>query len=576
MKSHLKFGFNTKIMADLPPELDFSNFEDAINGDFDVVDEVGGDSEEEVSKDKSSEKSKDGKTSRSRTRSIRHSRERSHNSRNRSRSPRHRVRSRSRSRDRTRKRSPPVKRRSPGKKLSFLEEIQNKCGNFEELEKVRNEKEGHSSRPNRNFNNFRNNRQQQQQKPYNNYQNNMNNGMPPNQMMMMNPEMCNPQMMNMAMPQMGMPPMGMPFQNPMMPMPGPADFNNGMYGMGANMDFQPQMMVPQSVPVPQPVPQPVPPVNGPIINAVECRNASPPPSEIGNITSKLLAQNKMSLSEYLETQAGSNKSSTSKTIEARPLKERVSSRLKAAIHRLNHASDQQFELKFLHVPPSLPSDSADAIGASPVLPSKHNPVFGFSTKNKEAVQKCRPYPLITPNIEPLLRQLGIDESDISRHLVPSSSENSKSRNNFDHTFESTSHKQPILLHPRVPTNEIATQTPPLECGRCQNRYNNLLNTSTQTQVIETHSISCETLETDFCLAKIRLKTWEKDQTKKIKKFQNDYRVSDEEDEMRGTYKRVGPPGYRERPRKDPDNSSYRGDIDDTYKNYYAQYHGSKY
>lgn len=326
-------------MADLPPELDMDNFENIMAsidvGDLDVVDEVGGDeSEEENERRKSREKDK-----RSSTRSIGSSRDRSHVSRNRSQSPRRYGRSRSRSRDRVRKRSPP-KRKSPVKSRGaedFLKDIQKEFGEFEGLQEVRSKVESHTIlRDNRDRNRpgnrpptvrpRQNNYQQQQ--PNNQYQN-MNNGM--TNQMMMNPMCSNPQMMGMMPNMMGTmigpgPQMRMGFP---MQMTGPG-YNDGICppgidpGMGFNMQPQPpfipsQPLMQQQQPVPMVL------VPGPQANPGGFRNASPPTRnveiEIGNISSRLLSQNKLNLSEYLETQASSGRG-LSKTIEARPLRER--------------------------------------------------------------------------------------------------------------------------------------------------------------------------------------------------------------------------------------------------------------
>lgn len=319
-------------MAELPPELDMDNFESIIDsidmGDLDVIDEIGEDDSDKDERDKR-RNDRDRERKRSRTRSI-GTRERSHSYRNRSRSPRRYGRSRSR--ERIRRRSPP-KRKSPVKSsrgvTEFLKDIENKFGEFEGLEEARSKVESQTILKNRDRtrpqnhprqNNFHN-QQQQRHIPNNQYQN-MNNGMPgqmvmpnQNQMMMPNQNQMMP-MGNMMGPMMGpaMPQMGMSFP---MQMHGPGLFPPGVEPeMGFN-NMQPQVQfMPQQPVAPNPEPQ---------IKPTEFRNASPPPRtsdiDLGNISSRLLSENRLNLSEYLETQASSSRS-LSRTVEPRPLKDR--------------------------------------------------------------------------------------------------------------------------------------------------------------------------------------------------------------------------------------------------------------
>lgn len=316
-------------MADLPPELDMAHFESVMEGidvaDLDVIDEVGEDeSDEERGRDRR-ERNRE-KDKRSRTRSIGNSRERSYVPRNRSRSPRRYGRSRSRSRDRLRKRSP-LKRKSPEKSrgaVDFLKHIQSEFGEFEGLQEVRSKVESHTILRNRDRTRPDNNRPRPN--PYqqkNNQYPNMNNGQMPNNQMMLNP---------MAMPNMMGGPMMGPVMQPMLvsypiQMPGP-HFNDGICppGVDPGMAFgmQPQFMPQQQQPMMpvQPAPMMVQMPGPPMANPGEFRNASPPRNpeiDLGNISSRLLSQNKLNLSEFLETQASRG---ASKTIEARPLRER--------------------------------------------------------------------------------------------------------------------------------------------------------------------------------------------------------------------------------------------------------------
>lgn len=333
-------------MAGLPLDLDMETFESVMTemdiGELDVIDEVGGDESEGEDVDRRA-KDRDRGAKRSRTNSIRNSRERSKSSRNRSRSPRRYGRSRSR--DRSRRRSP-LKRKSPAKTraggaVDFLKDIQEKFGEFEGLKDVKSRVESHTILRNRARDRIENNRvprrnnsnnHNRQQYPNNQYQN-MNN-------MMQNPMMV--QQMGMMNPMMGpgLMQMGMPFQ---MQMPGEA-YNNGLCppgvdpGMGFNMQpqvpFNQPMMSNPEPPMIAPIPEPsVVPIVEPLRKSPQTqtvapsgfRNASPParttPIDLGNVSSRLLSENRLNLSEYLETQASSSRS-LSKTIEARPLKDR--------------------------------------------------------------------------------------------------------------------------------------------------------------------------------------------------------------------------------------------------------------
>lgn len=324
-------------MQELPKDLQMDNFESVLAGidvgdmdvgDMDVIDEVGGDDsadEENKSEDRNKSRREE-KDKRSRTRSIGSNRERSYSSRNRSRSPRRYNRSRSRERRRSRSpirhRSPirnrnmPMRKGSGGGAADFLKEMHEQFGEFEGLKEVEKKVISHSimdekdklRSPRRN--NRNNNRNQNQQQ--NQYQNMNNGGMPTNQMnmMMMNP-MYNQQIMGMMgtmMPQMNQ-------------MPFPAPYNDGTCPPGVDptaMGFQPQPFMPQPVPM-------IPDNCMTQVNPEAFRNASPPPAaniDLGVVKSRLLMQNEMNLSDFLETQASTSSKRIPKTIEPRPLKER--------------------------------------------------------------------------------------------------------------------------------------------------------------------------------------------------------------------------------------------------------------
>lgn len=342
-------------MADLPVDLDMENFESVMTemdiGDLDVIDEVGGDDSEGEDVDRRA-KHRDRDAKRSRTSSIRNSRERSKSSRNRSRSPRRYGRSKSR--DRNRRRSP-LKRKSPvkprGGAVDFLKEISEKFGEFEGLKDVKSRVESHTILRNRARDRIENNRvprrnnsnnHNRQQYPNNQYQN-MNNMMPNPMMAQQMGNMMNPLMGPALMMAPGPMQMGMPYQ---MQMSGEV-YNNGLCppgvdpGMGFNMQpqvpfNQPMMSNPEPPMVLPNLESPMEPIIEPVRNSPQIltrttetssgfRNASPPartaPIDLGNVSSRLLSENRLNLSEYLETQASSSRS-LSKTIEARPLRDR--------------------------------------------------------------------------------------------------------------------------------------------------------------------------------------------------------------------------------------------------------------
>ncbi|XP_063708420.1 uncharacterized protein LOC134837039 [Culicoides brevitarsis] len=541
-------------MAELPAELALDNFESAIASidvcDMDVIDEVGESDEEEEPKSK---KKRDEKSHRS----HRSSRDRSHGSRNRSRSPRRYGRSRSR--DRIRRRTPP-KRKSPLKKggaADFLKEIQQEFGEFEGLKEVQKKVETHTILNERDRdrnrvgsrgrNNFYQNNQRRQQNNQSQYQNM--NGMQ-NQMMMnpMNGMGMNPMMM-----------MGGPVNPYQMQMMDPG-YCGGLAPPGVdppvvNYSMPGPYMQPQAMPMPEPVP---PVVQNPVVN--EGRNASPPPDiGLGSISSQLLSEDRLPLSEYLETQV--NRCS-GKAIEPRSVRERALSKCKAALHRLENAS--QFNNKFLHVIPAYPSDESEPIGASPILPSKQNPVFRFSSKQKDAIKNSHPYPTITRNVRSIIRQLGIDESVIARRLASGNREEAlvPAQVIQPKPSKSISTAIPVTNLPvRPQMRDQSCQTAVFSCPKCEDRYENCLNVGTQTTVIEKYSGSCQTDDADFTLAKLKLRNWEKkkqsNDIERLRDFQREYGVvendSDEEFDDRKPIRpgAIGPPGFRELPSKNP-------------------------
>lgn len=244
----------------------------------------------------------------------------------------------------------------------------------------------------------------------------------------------------------------------------------------------------------------------------------------------------------------------------------------------------------MHVPPAYPSDGTEAIGASPILPSKQNPVFRFSTKQFDAIQKCRPYPSVTRNIDPLIAHLGIDESVIARRLESSARERVIEPRAHSNNFRVPNTVAPPLMQPPRPdTRDESCQTPVLACAKCEKRLDNLMNTQTQTAVIEKVAKPSQTLETDFTLSKLRWMRWEKEQKRKVKDFSRDYPgvVSDEEENDDDFKSRtspvrapVGPPGYREQPKKSTATSSTSSNNNyehATAKRYHDRYYqGPKY
>lgn len=238
----------------------------------------------------------------------------------------------------------------------------------------------------------------------------------------------------------------------------------------------------------------------------------------------------------------------------------------------------------MHVPPAYSSDATDAIGASPILPSKNNPVFRFSTKKVDAIQKCRPYPSVTRNIDPLIAQLGIDESVIARRLETNTRDRVEPSSHRPHINNFNAPKAvPAVLQIRPEMRDEICQTPTFACAKCDKRLDNLINTQTQTAVVERYAKSSQTLDTDFLLAKIRFKTSEKEQQRKLQNFKRDYAeaFSDDEDDKRGISPPrapIGPPGYREKKEKTTATSSSSTNNDNaTARKYYDRYYyGSKY
>lgn len=223
----------------------------------------------------------------------------------------------------------------------------------------------------------------------------------------------------------------------------------------------------------------------------------------------------------------------------------VLSKAKAALHTLEHAADDiTFEMKFLSVPPKYPADAKDPVGTSPVLPTRKNPVFRISTKQFDLIQKCRPYPNIMRNIEGSILRLGLDESVISKRLEPGQEEP------MENIARSSQSAIPFMK-PAVELHEMSTQTPALECRRCDMRARNMLNSGTQTRVTESYSVYSQTAETDFIQAKLRLKAWETNQKMKDMLVKQefakdiDFTFDDMKLSRSPERKAIAPPGYRE-------------------------------
>lgn len=232
--------------------------------------------------------------------------------------------------------------------------------------------------------------------------------------------------------------------------------------------------------------------------------------------------------------------------------------------RLEQAvNDPQFERQFLHVPPAYPAESTDAVGSSPMLPSKQNPVFRLSTKKIDAIPKCRPYPLLSQNTGSLIAQLGIDESVVSRRLetalATTTTPTKVERQNLPVSRQThLNNPTPVILQSRIETRNLGTQTPSFtpSCARCERRQSNMMNGQTQTPVIEKRGQSSQTSEADFQLAKLRLGRWEKQQNKVIQNFKREYAEAFDEDvelERRSPPKpraALAPPGFRETMKKE--------------------------
>lgn len=235
----------------------------------------------------------------------------------------------------------------------------------------------------------------------------------------------------------------------------------------------------------------------------------------------------------------------------------------------------------MHVPPAYPSDATDAIGASPILPSKNNPVFRLSTKQLDAIQKCRPYPSVTHNIDPLIMQLGVDESVIAKRLEasargrkdPPAPPHISQTNNFRVPSGTTSVLQ---SHPEMRSQSC--QTPVLACARCDKGQNNLMNTQTQTDFVEKYSKSSQTHETDFTLSKLRLRMWDKERQKKVQNFKREYgdTFSDEDEEKSNVNppKRapIGPPGFREMGTGPSSNNNKNSSVNEQTRKYFDRYY----
>lgn len=252
----------------------------------------------------------------------------------------------------------------------------------------------------------------------------------------------------------------------------------------------------------------------------------------------------------------------------------VLSKCKAALHRLQNAS--QFDRNFLHVPPSYPSDETEPIGASPILPTKHNVVFRFSTKNRDAIKNCRPYPSITRNVAPLIAQLGVDESVIARRLESTTKERQIKPPEVSNNFTNFSLNQSVVLPAAVrpPMKDGSCQTPVLACAKCDDRYGNLMNTGTQTAKVEKYSEGVQTDEADFTLAKLRLRNWEKGQqkreTERVQQFRSEYGIeenSEGEDSRTRRFTGIGPPGFREGVPRNAGTSSSRNSFDRYHDRY---------
>lgn len=257
------------------------------------------------------------------------------------------------------------------------------------------------------------------------------------------------------------------------------------------------------------------------------------------------------------------------------------SKARAALHTLEHAADDiQFEMKFLSVPPKYPADAKDPVGTSPILPTRKNPVFRISTKHFDLISKCRPYPNITRNIEGPILRLGLDESVISKRLEPGQEEPMEN-------IPRSSQSAIPFMKPTVETNEISTQTPALECRRCDMRARNMIHSGTQTKIQESYSIACQTAETDFIQAKLRLKAWETN--KKMndmllkQEFAKDINFDYEDRKLSRSPERkaIAPPGYREmleaKKKQEKDKVLYQGYPDKYAANkYYGSSSSSRY
>lgn len=203
---------------------------------------------------------------------------------------------------------------------------------------------------------------------------------------------------------------------------------------------------------------------------------------------------------------------------------------------LEHPNDIEYNLKFLFVPPAHPATAVDKTGLSPVLPSKRNPLFRFTTARTEVVAASKPFQNLPEHILTLIRQMGLDESLISQKLDETliASKMLEIRNQAmtsgrDNSF----HHRPLMTN-----NE--TQTPVLVCRKCEDRDQRLMvNTATQTKKPEQYSASVQTSDTDFTLAKLRFQTWEREK-EKVTKRERGEDVGDPEPK-RPT---IAPPGYR--------------------------------
>lgn len=205
---------------------------------------------------------------------------------------------------------------------------------------------------------------------------------------------------------------------------------------------------------------------------------------------------------------------------------------------LEHPNDIEYNLKFLFVPPSYSASAVDKSGLSPVLPSKRNPLFKLTTVRNEAVAACKPFQNLPEHIITLIRQLGLDESVISQKLDANliahkmlEARQQSTQESFDGNLSSFYHK-PLMT-------STATQTPFLVCIKCDKREQRKMDDrGTQTRRKECIATSCQTMESDMTLAKLRLQTWEREQTKGEKRNKDAESL-----DSKPKRSNIGPPGF---------------------------------